>query len=131
MSGPVSDIAQPAPAPAAPGRANLPARFLDSDVFASFRRSKLTVAAALVTLLFFVLALTAGLFASQDPFDPAELQLMNSRLPPLWEAEGQRPFLLGTDEQGRDILRAHESDRLLSRPTMVEAARSAVELAGR
>jgi succinyl-CoA synthetase beta subunit len=34
-------------------------------------------------------------------------------------------------EQGRDILRAHESDRLLSRPTMVEAARSAVELAGR
>jgi peptide/nickel transport system permease protein len=109
MSGPVSDIAQPAPAPsapAAPGRANLPARFLDSDVFASFRRSKLTVAAALVTLLFFVLALTAGLFAPQDPFDPAQLELMNSRLPPLWDAEGQAPFLLGTDEQGRDILSA-------------------------
>jgi peptide/nickel transport system permease protein len=59
-----------------------------------------------VTLLFFVLALTAGLFAPQDPFDPAQLELMNSRLPPLWDAEGQAPFLLGTDEQGRDILSA-------------------------
>ena len=109
MSGPVSDIAQPTPAPSAPapsGRANLPARFLDSDVLASFRRSKLTVAAGLVTLLFFILALTAGLFAPQNPFDPAQLELMNSRLPPLWDADGQAPFLLGTDEQGRDILSA-------------------------
>jgi succinyl-CoA synthetase beta subunit len=32
-------------------------------------------------------------------------------------------------EQGREILRAHESDRLVSRPTMVDAARTAVELA--
>jgi len=33
-------------------------------------------------------------------------------------------------EQGRDILSRHQSDRLISRPTMVEAARTAVELAG-
>jgi succinyl-CoA synthetase beta subunit len=33
-------------------------------------------------------------------------------------------------EQGREILAAYESDRLISRPTMVEAARTAVELAG-
>ena len=32
--------------------------------------------------------------------------------------------------EGRAILASHESDRLLSRPTMVEAARTAVELAG-
>jgi peptide/nickel transport system permease protein len=82
------------------------ARILDSDVWASFRRSKLTMAAALVTLLFFVLALGAGLVSPQDPFDPAQLELMNSRFPPLWEAEGQAPFVLGTDEQGRDILSA-------------------------
>jgi succinyl-CoA synthetase beta subunit len=31
--------------------------------------------------------------------------------------------------EGREILRSHESDRLVSRPTMVEAARTAVELA--
>src|SRR5215831_17576769 len=32
-------------------------------------------------------------------------------------------------EQGREILKAHESDRLVSKPTMVEAARTAVALA--
>ena len=32
-------------------------------------------------------------------------------------------------DQGRRILKAHESDRLMSRPTMLEAARKAVDLA--
>lgn len=82
------------------------ARFLDGDVWASFKRSKLTMVAATLTLLFFLGALLAGLLSPQDPFDPAQLELMNSRLPPLWDAEGQSPFLLGTDEQGRDILSA-------------------------
>jgi peptide/nickel transport system permease protein len=31
---------------------------------------------------------------------------MNSRIPPLWSTDGQAPFLLGTDEQGRDVLSA-------------------------
>jgi len=96
-----------APRPHAPGgRGTFLGRTLDSDVWVSFRRSKITMVAAAVTLLFFVLALAAGIVAPQNPFDPAELELMNSRLPPLWEAEGQAPFLLGTDEQGRDILSA-------------------------
>jgi peptide/nickel transport system permease protein len=81
-------------------------RFLDSDIWASFKRSKLTMAAAFVTVLFMAAAVLAGLVAPQDPFDPAQLDLLNSRLPPLWEAEGQAPFLLGTDEQGRDIFSA-------------------------
>ena len=42
----------------------------------------------------------------QNPFDPAQLQLMNSRISPLWTADGQSPFLLGTDEQGRDVFSA-------------------------
>jgi succinyl-CoA synthetase beta subunit len=32
-------------------------------------------------------------------------------------------------EQGREILKSHESDRLVSKPTMVEAARTAVQMA--
>ncbi|HYF53591.1 MAG TPA: ABC transporter permease [Salinarimonas sp.] len=82
------------------------ARALDSDVWASFRRSKLTMVAAAVTALFFGAALLAGFVSPQDPFNPAQLELMNSRLPPIWDAEGQRPFLLGTDDQGRDMLSA-------------------------
>ncbi len=34
-------------------------------------------------------------------------------------------------QQGREILKTHESDRLISKPTMLEAARTAVELANR
>jgi peptide/nickel transport system permease protein len=77
-----------------------------SDIFYSFRRSKMTMIAAAVTLLFFLLAILAPLLAVQNPFDPAQLQLMNSRISPLWTADGQSPFLLGTDEQGRDVFSA-------------------------
>jgi peptide/nickel transport system permease protein len=88
-------------APAAAGRLK---RMVDSDLFYSFRRSRLTMIAAAVTALFFLAAIFAPLLSVQDPFDPAQLQLMNSRIAPLWTADGQSPFLLGTDEQGRDML---------------------------
>src|ERR1700688_3870758 len=81
-------------------------RAIGSDVFYSFRRSRLTMVAAAVTLLFFLLAIFASVLSVQNPFDPAQLQLMNSRIAPLWTADGQSPFLLGTDEQGRDVLSA-------------------------
>ncbi len=79
------------------------ARALASDLLYSFRRSRLAMFAAAVTVLFFLLAIFAPLLAVQNPFDPAQLQLLNSRIPPLWTADGQSPFLLGTDEQGRDV----------------------------
>src|SRR6478752_692711 len=81
-------------------------RALESDVFYSFRRSKLTMVAAGVTILFFLLAIFAPMLSVQNPFDPAQLQLINSRIAPLWTADGQSPYLLGTDEQGRDVLSA-------------------------
>jgi peptide/nickel transport system permease protein len=98
----LSDKATSSQAPTA----GLARRALDSDIFYSFRRSRLTMVAAVVTLLFFVLAIAAPLIAVQNPFDPGELQLINSRIAPLWTADGQSPFLLGTDEQGRDVLSA-------------------------
>ena len=48
-------------------------RALDSDIFYSFRRSKLTMVAATVVVLFFLLAIFASLLAVQNPFDPAQL----------------------------------------------------------
>jgi peptide/nickel transport system permease protein len=81
-------------------------RAIESDMFYSFRRSKLTMVAAAVTVVFFLLAILASVLAVQNPFDPAQLQLMNSRISPLWTADGQSPFLLGTDEQGRDVFSA-------------------------
>src|ERR1700760_2870924 len=81
-------------------------RAIESDVFYSFRRSRLTMIAAAVTALFFLIAILAPILAVQNPFDPAQLQLMNSRIAPLWTADGQSPFFLGTDEHGRDVLSA-------------------------
>jgi peptide/nickel transport system permease protein len=104
----MSDIIIPrkaeADSPQPPGR--WLARAIDSDVFYSFRHSRLTMVAAGVTALFFLIAIFAPLLAVQNPFDPAQLQLMNSRIAPLWSADGQSPFLLGTDEQGRDVFSA-------------------------
>ncbi|WP_315782640.1 MULTISPECIES: ABC transporter permease [unclassified Bradyrhizobium] len=105
----MSDAAVPHPAPVEAPRAAPDGwlkRALASDLFYSFRRSKLTVIAAVITLLFFLLAIFAPLLSPQNPFDPAQLQLLNSRISPLWTADGQSPFLLGTDEQGRDVLSA-------------------------
>jgi len=81
-------------------------RATGSDLFYSFRRSRITMIAGAVTVLFFLLAIFASVLAVQDPFDPAHLQLINSRIPQLWTADGQSRFLLGTDEQGRDMLSA-------------------------
>src|SRR3979490_2755266 len=94
----------------APRTAFLPGRVfgraVESDVFYSFRRSKLTMVAAAIAVLFFLLAISASVLAVQNPFDPAQLQLMNSRISPIWTADGQSPYLLGTDEQGRDVFSA-------------------------
>jgi peptide/nickel transport system permease protein len=106
----MSDAVVPHPAePSAPPARYGPGwvkRALDSDMLHSFRRSKMTMVAGTVTLLFFLLALFASQLSVQNPFDPAQLQLMNSRISPLWTADGQSPFLLGTDEQGRDVFSA-------------------------
>jgi peptide/nickel transport system permease protein len=107
----MSDAVVPHPAePSVPRERRLAgrwfARAIESDVFYSFRRSRMTMVAAAITALFFLLAILAPLLAVQNPFDPAQLQLMNSRIAPLWTADGQSPFLLGTDEQGRDVFSA-------------------------
>ncbi len=79
-------------------------RFFDSDLWYSFTRSKVTVLAALVTLAFILAAIFAPLIAPHDPFDPASLDLMDAFTPPAWYPEGTTEFLLGTDDQGRDLL---------------------------
>jgi peptide/nickel transport system permease protein len=80
------------------------ARLLDNDLFWSFLRSPVTVIAAVVTLLIFLIAALAPWVAPHNPFDPASLSLMNAFTPPVWEEGGTSDFLLGTDNQGRDIL---------------------------
>ncbi len=81
-------------------------RFFDADVWHSFRSSPVAMAAAAVAALCVFCAAFAPWVAPHDPFDLASLELADSRLPPAWEAEGKPKYLLGTDDQGRDILSA-------------------------
>ena len=82
------------------------ARLLDSDVWHSFRSSPTAMAAATIAFVCVFCALFANVVAPHNPFDLATLELADSRLPPAWSAEGKSKYLLGTDDQGRDILSA-------------------------
>lgn len=78
-------------------------RFSDSDLLYSFRRSWITVGAAIVTAVFFVAALFAPVLAPHNPYDLASLSLIDAFTPPAWHEDGSSKFLLGTDNQGRDV----------------------------
>ena len=75
----------------------------DSDLLASFLSSKVTVVAGVLTLIFFLAAVFAPLIAPTNPFDPASNFLIDSLTPPRFVAGGDPRFLLGTDDQGRDL----------------------------
>lgn len=82
------------------------ARLRDSDVGASFLASPTAVVSALLLAVLFATALLAPLIAPQDPYDLTQLFLDKAELPPVWMADGEWPYLLGTDTQGRDVLSA-------------------------
>jgi len=81
-------------------------RWFDSDVGHSFRTSPTAIVAAVIAFICVFCAVFAPWVAPHNPFDLATLELSNARLPPAWSPEGSRNFLLGTDDQGRDILSA-------------------------
>ena len=85
---------------------SLLARALDSDIWHSFRSSKTTILAAAVTAALVVAALLAPWISPQNPWDPGALQLIDAFNPPAWAPEGSWRFVLGTDDQGRDLLSA-------------------------
>jgi peptide/nickel transport system permease protein len=82
------------------------ARWLDSDAVHSFRTSPVAIFAALVASACLVAAGFADWIAPHRPFDLTTLVLSDARLPPAWYAGGSSTYLLGTDDQGRDILSA-------------------------
>ena len=79
-------------------------RFLDGDIFYSFCHSPVTIIASFLTLLIVISAIAAPLIAPHDPFDMGSLDLMDAHIPPVWEEDGDSRFLLGTEDQGRDLL---------------------------
>jgi peptide/nickel transport system permease protein len=86
-------------------------RFFDGDVYYSFKRSPVVIVAFVTTVLLFAVAALAPWIAPHNTYDVATLNLMDARIPPVGVTDtfgnvGSSKFLLGTDDQGRDMLSA-------------------------
>jgi peptide/nickel transport system permease protein len=79
------------------------AAIFDSDIVYSFLNSPITIAAAVITLIIVLAAVLAPWVAPHDPYDLRQLSLLDSHNPPAWQTGGDLRFLLGTDDQGRDV----------------------------
>ena len=79
-------------------------RFQGSYLFFSFRRDRIAILSFVVLCTFFLASFSASLLAPFDPYDPIQIDIMDSEIPPVWMEEGDQRFLLGTDAQGRDLL---------------------------
>ena len=73
----------------------------------NFFSSKVALAGFVLMVIILLAALFAPVLAPQNPYDLSRLDVMDSRLAPgEMSTEGNIKFLLGTDEQGRDMLSA-------------------------
>ncbi|MBB5720529.1 peptide/nickel transport system permease protein [Loktanella ponticola] len=78
----------------------------ESDLWFSFWSHPSAIFAAALLAFVTITAFLAPFISPQNPYDLGALELWNSEIPPIWDAQGQWPYLLGTDTQGRDILSA-------------------------
>jgi peptide/nickel transport system permease protein len=79
-------------------------RFLHSDFFYEFQRNPVAVLSLLVIALIILAAIFADFIAPHNPFEPASLNLLNGFTPPLQANDFTgETFLMGTDDQGRDL----------------------------
>lgn len=80
------------------------ARIRQSDLVYYFLKDKVAMVCMAIFLGYVALALFSPWIAPHDPYDQASYDIMDAELPPSWLDGGDERFLLGTDNQGRDIL---------------------------
>ena len=82
-------------------------RFFKSDFFYDFLRAPVAIISFCVVALLVLSAIFAQFIAPTNPFDPASLELMNGFTPPMEPNMFTGDvFLLGADDQGRDLFSA-------------------------
>ena len=79
-------------------------KIYNTDIGYSFFNSKIAIISLSVFLIIFICSFLANFVAPYDPFDPLNVYLMDAFIPPVWSEGGSTDFLLGTDQQGRDML---------------------------
>ena len=79
-------------------------RLKDSYILYSFLRDPVAIISCVILVVLALLAFTAPISAPYNPYDTSTINIMDSELPPAWMEGGSPDFLLGTDDQGRDLL---------------------------
>jgi len=79
-------------------------RFKDSSTLHSFLNDRVAIVSFTVMVIYVVASFSAPVIAPHDPYDPTQIDLMDSEMPPAWIDGGDARFLFGTDAQGRDML---------------------------
>ena len=79
-------------------------KIIDNDIGYSFVKSKIAVISTIVFLIILICSTFAELIAPYNPFDPVNVSLLDAFTPPVWIDGGSINFVLGTDQQGRDML---------------------------
>ncbi|WP_278921105.1 MULTISPECIES: ABC transporter permease [Pseudophaeobacter] len=75
----------------------------NSNIGYSFRKNPVAIVSLVIFLVIAVMSFCAPLIAPFDPYDPGQIDIMNSEYPPLWVDGADAQFMLGTDDQGRDL----------------------------
>ena len=76
------------------------------ELLASFARNRLAMGALVVLGVIILAAAFAHLIAFQNPYNLAELDILDAKMPPGTRSADGKHYWLGTDEQGRDMLAA-------------------------
>ena len=92
-----------------------------------FAESPVALAALAGVALLFALALAAPWIAPQNPYDLAQLSILDNKLPPGSQSVDGLTYWLGTDDQGRDLVSAILYGLRLS--LLVAATATAIALA--
>ena len=79
---------------------------VENELLYLFLRKPLVQIALLVATVLILGAFLANWIAPTNPYDLTSFDLLDSLIPPAWTDTGEARFLLGTDDQGRDLLSA-------------------------
>ncbi|MGK9053635.1 ABC transporter permease [Neorhizobium petrolearium] len=69
-------------------------------------QDKLALLGIVLVLIFVIAAVLAPVIAPQNPYDLSQLDILDGRLPPGSESMNGLVYVIGTDDQGRDLLSA-------------------------
>ena len=76
---------------------------IQSKMLYNYLHDPSAIAGSLILTIAVLAALLAPWITPQNPYNLAEVSLEYFLTPPMWMEEGQAPFILGTDDQGRCI----------------------------